>query len=421
MGQYPFQRKAGEYHLGHLVPGLVHAPTIDAVHLQALEDDVVPFDACARGQDPEQRDLAAVIHRFEQVVEGLRVARHLQADIEAIDIEFVDNVQQALVAHVDGPGRTHVGGQLQPIVVDVADHDVASSDVAGDAGGNHADRSGSGDQHVFADQIELQRAVCGVAEGVEEGRQFAGDGVRDWPEVGCRYDHVLGEGAVAVDADALGVRTQMLLAGAAVAAHAADHVAFGRDPLAFAVAGYTNTDLGDPADKFVADHQWRADRALRPLVPEVNMQVGTADRGLLQADQHFAGAWRGDRHLAQFDSGSGGRLDQRAHRATHGVQPRFFCYCLQLYGPARFCSRPCVRRCEPAVPSGTAGPMHDRCSFSRPGERLRATASVRPRARPGPGRSRCPRRPGSAWSCLRSRDGSRPRGRYRHRSGSHRC
>jgi hypothetical protein len=74
-------------------------------------------------------------------------------------------------------------------------------------------------------------------------------------------------------------------AGAAVAAVAADDVAFGADPLAEFVAGDAGADLHDAADEFVPDHEARLDRALTPLVPLVDVQVGAADGGLFQLDQ----------------------------------------------------------------------------------------------------------------------------------------
>src|SRR5215472_4336234 len=39
--QHLLQREAGQQHLRHLVPGLVHAPAVDAVQHEALEDDLV--------------------------------------------------------------------------------------------------------------------------------------------------------------------------------------------------------------------------------------------------------------------------------------------------------------------------------------------------------------------------------------------
>src|SRR3546814_12517267 len=70
----------------------------------------------------------------------------------------------------------------------------------------------------------------------EERGQFRRDLVWDRPQVAGRHHDVFGERTVAVHADADGVRAQVLLAGAAVAAVAADDMALGRDALADRVA-----------------------------------------------------------------------------------------------------------------------------------------------------------------------------------------
>lgn len=110
--------------------------------------------------------------------------------------------------------------------------------VLGDAGGNDADRTGTGDQHILADQVELERHMRGIAIGIEKGGELGRNLVRDRPQVGRRHRNVLGECTGAIDADAHGVRTQVLLAGAAVPAHAAHDVAFGGYALADVVAAH---------------------------------------------------------------------------------------------------------------------------------------------------------------------------------------
>ena len=104
--------------------------------------------------------------------------------------------------------------------------------VPGDGDRHQADGAGAGDQHVLADQREAQGGVHGVAEGVEDGAELRGDGRVWWhPDVGLGDHHVLGEGAVALDADADGADAHLPAAGAAVAADAADDVAFAGDPV----------------------------------------------------------------------------------------------------------------------------------------------------------------------------------------------
>ncbi|MNE80327.1 hypothetical protein D3C80_1768880 [compost metagenome] len=51
-----------------------------------------------------------------------------------------------------------------------------------------ADRPGTGNQHVFANQIKRQRGVNRIAERVEDRRQLIGNIVRDFEGV-KRRDH----------------------------------------------------------------------------------------------------------------------------------------------------------------------------------------------------------------------------------------
>src|SRR5690606_30784354 len=216
------------------------------------------------------------------------------------------------------PRGAHVGGELQAVVVDVGHHHVAGADVLADAGGHDPDRAGAGDEHVLADHVELERAVRGVPVGVEEGGQLARDLVGDRPQVAGRHHDVLREGAVAVHADANRVGAQVLAPGAAVAAVAADDVALGRDPLPDPVAGHARAEAGDPADELVADHQALRNRALGPFIPEVDVQVGAADGGLLEADQHLVRTRFGHRNLLHPDAAGQLALDQGLHGGGDG-------------------------------------------------------------------------------------------------------
>ena len=75
--------EAGFQHHGHLVPGLVHFAAVDALDGEHVEDDLAPVDGDLVGGDAEHGDLAAVAHVGDHVAEGVGVAGHLEADIEA--------------------------------------------------------------------------------------------------------------------------------------------------------------------------------------------------------------------------------------------------------------------------------------------------------------------------------------------------
>ena len=75
--------------------------------------------------------------------------------------------------------------------------------------------------------------------------------------------------------------------------------------------------LGDLADILMADDLWGLDVLLRPLVPFVDMDVGAADRGLVDLDENFSGARHRDRHLPQLQSGAGCGFYDGIHHLIH--------------------------------------------------------------------------------------------------------
>ena len=65
-------------------------------------------------------------HAVEQVAQGLRVARHLEADVKALrHTEFLLRRSDGFPGDVHGAGRAQPGGELQSIRVDVGNHHVA--------------------------------------------------------------------------------------------------------------------------------------------------------------------------------------------------------------------------------------------------------------------------------------------------------
>ena len=75
-------------------------------------------------------------------------------------------------------------------------------------------------------------------------------------------------------------------AGEAVSAMTTDDVAFGGDQLTFAEVVHTGPDSLDHANELVADDHRDRNGFLRPRIPIVDMQVGAADRGPLNAHQN---------------------------------------------------------------------------------------------------------------------------------------
>ena len=89
------------------------------------------------------------------------------------------------------------------------------------------------------------------------------------------------------------VAAQVPAAGAAVAAVAAGDVALAGDAVADREAAHFAAERDDLAAVLVADLHRHRDRALRPGVPLVDVDVGAADGRLAHADQHVVRAGLG--------------------------------------------------------------------------------------------------------------------------------
>ena len=110
--------------------------------------------------------------------------------------------------------------------------------------------------------------------------------------VRCRHtlrmaEHdVLGEAARALHAQAERVRAEMPAAGEAAAAAAADDVTLAAHDLAGPKVRDIGAHLDDLADELVPDDQGHRNRGPGPVVPLVDVQVGSADAGHQDADEH---------------------------------------------------------------------------------------------------------------------------------------
>ena len=99
---------------------------------------------------------------------------------------------------------------------------------------------------------KLERGVHGVAERVEDRAQIRLDAVLVHPDVALRDDHVLGERAVSLHPDRDGPDAHLTPTGPAVAADAADDVAFAGHPVPHLDVANIITEGDDLAVELVA-------------------------------------------------------------------------------------------------------------------------------------------------------------------------
>jgi len=306
------------HHVRHLVP-VVHLPAVDALERQTLRDDLVHVHENVLVAEAEQADLAAVAHDGDHLREGRAAARHLQTHVEALGQPLlVHDLADVLLGDVHGRVGAHFARELQAVLVHVGDDDAPRARVLADAHRDDADRARTGDEHVLADQREHERRVRRVAEGVEERDDVLGQRLVDQDDVARGDADVLGERAVAVDADADMVLAPLDVAGVAVAAVAAGDVALAADPLADLVLVHALAQRRDLAHVFVSDDLGRLHMLLGPLVPLVDMHVRAADRRLVNFDLHLARLGFRHGNPGQDQSFRGGWLDNRVHHVFHG-------------------------------------------------------------------------------------------------------
>ena len=142
----------------------------------------------------------------------------------------------------------------------------------------------------------------GVAKRVENRRQIVGDIVRNFKSVKRRDHQIFGKAARTVDADARGIAAQVRTPGAAVTAVAAGDMPFAGNAIAKLKAANLLTDAHHFADVFMAHHHRHRNGLLRPLIPVVDVHVGTANRGLANFNQQIVMADFRFRHVGHPDA-----------------------------------------------------------------------------------------------------------------------
>src|SRR5215469_5236644 len=119
-----------------------------------------------------------------------------------------------------------------------------------------------------------------VAERIKNCCDFAIDVGIEPPDVGHRQNDVLGKSARPVYSHSLRVGTQVATPGEAVPAAAANHVALAADQFSRMKVRYVRPDFDNFTDKFVPDDERNLYGFLRPVVPVVDVEIGSANPGL---------------------------------------------------------------------------------------------------------------------------------------------
>ncbi len=177
-----------------------------------------------------------------------------------------------------------------------------------------------GHQHVFADEIEGERGVDGIAERIEDRCDLVRDIVGDGNDIGFRNADELAEGARPVDADAERIAAQMPPARHGSCGTCRRRYGLRRRHVRrrwYLVTAEPISAISP--DEFVTDHHRHRNGLLRPLIPVPDMHVRAADRRFLHPDQHVVRADFRHRHVLHPEADFGLRLDQCFHHVGHDL------------------------------------------------------------------------------------------------------
>src|SRR5262249_15830482 len=165
--------------------------------------------------------------------------------------------------------------------------------------------------------LTCQNGVYRVSQGIKNRGILFGDRRIKLPDVRLGDDYVLGECTVRVNPDDLYVLTDVRFTGPALQAFATRHMHLGGNEIAFLHGGHFIAEGNDFPTEFMARNERRMDPALRPAVPFVNMQVGSADGSYLDFDQHILPSEARHLNSANPSPGSSFRLNYRQHGLCH--------------------------------------------------------------------------------------------------------
>jgi hypothetical protein len=153
-----------------------------------------------------------------------------------------------------------------------------------------------------------------IAERIEDRGYFVGDLGWKAPQIAGGKRHVFRKRSVTTAANANCVMTQVPLTSATITTKSARDMAFAGHSVTDLITVNALPDRDDLASEFVTQNARRTNIALRPIIPFVDMQIGTADSGFGDAYQNFIGSGLWQWHLLEPQTRFRSRFDESTHR-----------------------------------------------------------------------------------------------------------
>src|SRR5579885_889609 len=133
------------------------------------------------------------------------------------------------------------------------------------------------------------------------------------PDIRHRQHDIFGESARPVHADAQGVRAKMAAPGQAVPAAPAGHMPFAADDIARMKIVDVRANFDNFAHELMTDRHRNGNRALRPIVPVINVNVGAANARAPDTNEDVVDSGSRRFNLLEPQSGLAPAFDQSFH------------------------------------------------------------------------------------------------------------
>ena len=303
----------------HLIPGLVHAPSVDALNRQAFENDVfgkIERDGF-RGQ-AKQRNSSAAAHNVESRPNRVRMSGHFQHHIHAQPAcLFFDNRPHIFFRGVEHIVSLHLLRQLAPGLIHFQRKHASRAYRPSHRNREQPNRAASGHRHGLCRDLSGKHGVDRVSQRIQNRGVFFRNGWIQFPDIRLRDHDIFGKRAVGVHPNDFHVLADMLLAGAAQHTLSAGHVHLGGNEVAFLHAGHFVAERHHFSAELMPRNQGWLDAPLRPPVPLVNVQVSATNGSDLHLHQHVFPAIRRDLDFADFRAGRSFRFHHRQHCRSH--------------------------------------------------------------------------------------------------------
>ena len=285
-------------------------------------------------------------HVVDHLVERRPGPGHLEADVEPLGHAKLcqHHVELGRGRIVDLAGA-HLRSDVEPVSVRVADDDVTCTDVTGDRGRHHADGPGTGDEHVLSYEVVGEGGVGGISQRIQDAPDGIRDVVGERENVGRRNRHEVCKRSGAIHTDPNRVGAQVTPPGAAVATMATSDVTLSGNPHPRFDAAHLGAEGGYDAHELVTDSHRDRDRAGGPVVPLIDVQVGSAYGDMPDSYQDVVGAGLGGGDILHPQTPLGPRFHQRSHQMiTPSSSPTLVNAAMACSMSSRLCAADiCVR------------------------------------------------------------------------------